>query len=429
MRRLRAVFLITKPGNFRQRQRVAGVPVSRPVPIVMGYTWGMSDATLEWITRLVSIDTTSEGSNRELIDLVARHARDLGLDPHVRPAPDQESKANLVVTVPDRHGGTAGGVVISGHTDVVPTSGQRWTSDPFAPQVRDGALFGRGTCDMKGYLGAAIAALPAFIGAKLSEPVHLALSYDEEIGCGGGRQMVKDLADLGLSPRLCIVGEPTSMQVVAAHKSMTVMRIVLSGVAAHSSLTPSGVNAIEYGARLITYARDRAQSWRERGPFDPLYAVPYTTCSVNTISGGIAQNTVPDHCEILLEFRAVAADDPQEIIADLHGAAREVERDMQAANPRAHIELEVLSDVPGLDSDPNGSAHRFAVAALGGAAQDPIKVTYGTEAGIFAASGIDTIVCGPGDIAQAHTADEYVELEQIEACERFFAAIIDDLSD
>lgn len=394
----------------------------------MGYTWGMSHATLDWITRLVSIDTTSEKSNLELIDLVASHARDLGLDPQVRPAPEKESKANLVVTVPDHNGGSAGGVVISGHTDVVPTSGQRWTSDPFAPQVRDGALFGRGTCDMKGYLGAAVAALPAFLGANLSEPVHLALSYDEEIGCGGGRQMVKDLADLRLSPRLCIVGEPTSMRVVAAHKSMTVIRIILTGVAAHSSLTPSGVNAIEYGARLVTYARERAQSWREHGPFDPLYDVAHTTCSVNTISGGIAQNTVPDHCEIVLEFRAIAADSAAQIIADLRRAAREVEADMKAENSRAHVTLEVLSDVPGLDSDPNGPAHRFALAALRTVAQDPIKVTYGTEAGLFAASGIDTIVCGPGDIAQAHTADEYIELEQIDACERFFAAIIDDLS-
>lgn len=394
----------------------------------MGYTWGMSHATLDWITRLVRIDTTSEGSNLELIDLVASHARDLGLDPQVRPAPDQESKANLVVTVPDHNGGSAGGVVISGHTDVVPTIGQQWTSDPFVPEVRDGALFGRGTCDMKGYLGAALAALPAFLGAKLSEPVHLALSYDEEIGCGGGRQMIKDLADCGLSPRLCIVGEPTSMRVVAAHKSMTVIRIILAGVAAHSSLTPNGVNAIEYGARLVTYARKRAQSWREQGPFDPLYDVAHTTCSVNTISGGIAQNTVPDHCEIVLEFRAVAADNAAQIIADLRRAAREVEADMKAENPQAHITLEVLSDVPGLDSDPNGPAHRFAQAALRATAQDPIKVTYGTEAGLFAASGIDTIVCGPGDIAQAHTADEYIELEQIEACERFFAAIIDDLS-
>lgn len=395
----------------------------------MGYTGVMREATKDWIGRLVGFDTTSDDGNRPLVEDVAAHVRELGLEPVLRPCEDDPDKVNLLVTVPDKTGGTNGGLVISGHADVVPTQGQRWTTDPYQVDERDGRLYGRGTCDMKGYIGAAIASLPTFIEAELTEPVHLALTYDEEIGCGGGRQLVEDFAALGLTPRLCIVGEPTSMRVIAAHKSMTVVRLVLEGIAAHSSLTPNGVNTIEHGARLVSYARGLADSWRADGPFDAAYVVPHTTLSVNMISGGIAQNTVPDRCEITLEFRCIAADDPQDVIDGLRRQAAQVEADMQAEQPSAAVHVEVLSNVPGLDSDPAGPAHRFTTAALRAEGdEDPIKVTYGTEAGLYAEAGIDTIVCGPGDIAQAHTADEYVDIEQIEACERFLEAIATDLS-
>ncbi|MDO5628328.1 MAG: acetylornithine deacetylase [Mobilicoccus sp.] len=389
-------------------------------------------ASLSWITRLMEIDTTSRGSNLPLIEVVADALRELGLEPHVLPAADQEGKANLVVTVPDRDGNRSGGVVLSGHTDVVPVDGQDWTSEPFSPEVRDERLYGRGSADMKGFIGAALHALPMFMEADLTEPVHLALSYDEEIGCHGGRQLVKDFADLGLSPATCIVGEPTSMRMIAAHKAMSVITATFTGVAAHSSLTPQGVNAIEYAARFVTHARAVADRFAKEGPFDEAYVVPHTTMSVNQISGGIAQNTVPDRCVVTLEFRAIDGDDPADITADLQRCADALAAQMSAQDERAGVEFVVESEVPGLETDTAATGARLVaevLAASGSTVADQAdKVTYGTEAGLFSGAGIDTVVLGPGDIAQAHAADEYVDLEQIRECERFFAALAEHLS-
>ena len=405
----------------------------------MRYTSDMTDAPTSppWITRLMTIDTTSRDANLPLIEDVASALREMGLEPHVRPSAEQEGKANLLVTVPDADGGTTGGVVLSGHTDVVPVDGQDWSSEPFAPEIRDERLYGRGSCDMKGFIGAALTALPEFLAADLDEPLHLALSYDEEVGCDGGRQIVKDIADLGLAPRVCIVGEPTSMRMVSAHKSMTVVEATFTGVAAHSSLTPQGVNAIEYAARFVTYARHLAEAWRDTGPYDEAYVVPHTTMSVNEISGGIAQNTVPDRCVVTLEFRTIAGNDPAEIIAGLTDCVRELDLRMSEEHAEAGAELRVLSSIPGLDTATDATGSQFVAEVLDateGLATDtssdeasqnqaPLKVTYGTEAGLFSDAGIDTIVLGPGDIAQAHAANEYVDLDQIRACERFFSAL------
>ena len=227
----------------------------------------------DWIRRLVEIDSTSRLSNLPVIELIADEARRLGLTPHVCPTPDGQ-KANLLITVPAEDGTTAGGVVLSGHSDVVPVDGQRWSSDPFVPEVRDGRLYGRGTCDMKGFVGVAVALLPDMIAAELREPIHLAISYDEEVGCLGGDQIVKDIADLGLAPRACIVGEPSSMRVITGHKSISWARVTFRGRSAHSSLTAEGVNAIEYAARLVTFVRGIADEWKAQGPFDAAYLIP-----------------------------------------------------------------------------------------------------------------------------------------------------------
>lgn len=406
----------------------------RPHTTLVRYTGAMTDATasLSRITELMEFDTTSRDSNRPLIDHVADLLGELGLEPQVRPSPDQEGKANLIVTVPDRDGGRSGGVVISGHTDVVPVDGQDWSSEPFAPEVRDGRLYGRGSCDMKGFIGAALHALPEFLEADLAEPVHLVLTYDEEVGCGGGRQAVKDLADLGLAPRICIVGEPTSMRMISAHKSMNVVTATFTGVAAHSSLTPNGVNAIEYAARFVSFARNLAEEWQANGPFDEAYVVPHTTMSVNEISGGIAQNTVPDRCEVTLEFRTIGQDDPEAVVTRLTECVQDLSARMQEENSAASASLEVHASVPGLDTAGDASGAEFVaevLAATEGAAEPEVaKVTYGTEAGLFSGAGIDTVVLGPGDIAQAHAADEFVDLEQIALCERFFSTLAAHLS-
>lgn len=373
----------------------------------------------------MSIDTTSRDSNLPLIEVVAQEMRSRGIEPHIFTT-DDGTKANLLATVPAADGSTSGGVVLDGHTDVVPVDGQSWTSAPFEPQVRDGRLYGRGTCDMKAYIAVALHTLPAMLEAELSEPIHFALSYDEELGCLGGAVLVKQIADLGLAPRVCIVGEPTMMQVVRAHKSINSVRVTFHGVAAHSSLTPNGVNAVEHAAAFITKMRAMATSWRTEGPYDSAFPVAYSTTSVNIVEGGIAGNTVPDRCVVQLEFRTIAADDPEVVTDRLRGFVAEIEAEMKTEDERAHVDVEVLAAVPGLDTEADSTAVELAVAL--GAEASPEKVTYGTEAGQFAGSGIETVVCGPGDIAQAHAADEFVDLAQIQQCERFMTDLVAHLS-
>jgi acetylornithine deacetylase len=382
-------------------------------------------ASLPWIERLVALDTTSRNSNLALVELLEEEMRRLGLVPERIPNADG-SKANLVLTLPAVDGSTGGGVVLSGHTDVVPVDGQRWTSDPFVPEIRDGRLYGRGTADMKSFLGVIMHRLPALVATELAEPVHLAFSYDEEVGCFGGAQIAAAFGGRPAPPRVCLVGEPTSMRVIAGHKSSNVVELTFHGRAAHSSLTPDGVNAIEYAARAVTAVRRLADDRRANGPFDPHYRVPWTTAGVNTVAGGIATNTVPELCTLQYEFRTVGADDPAAIIAEITRHARVLQTEMRAEHPDAFVEVQVRAQVPSLDSSADGPAYRLAVELGGHPSTD--KVTYGTEAGQFANAGIDAVVCGPGDIAQAHAPDEYVTLDQIEACEQFLDRLIAQLS-
>ena len=382
-------------------------------------------ASLPWITRLVAIDTTSRDSNLPLIEVVATELREHGIEPEIFPTPDG-AKANLVATIPAADGSRTGGVVLSGHTDVVPVDGQDWDSDPFEVTERDGRLYGRGTADMKGFIAVGIAALPQMVAASLREPIHFALTYDEEVGCLGGAQIVKEIAGLGLAPRAAIVGEPTSMRVITGHKSMNVVAVTFHGVAAHSSLTPSGVNAIEYAASFVRFVREQAQEWREHGPFDDAYPVTYTTGGVNVISGGVASNTVADRCRLELDFRTIPSVSPDDVLTALRDEAARLEAQMKAENPAARVEVEVTAQVPAFEAVADSATIALALAL--GAQECADKVTYGTEAGQFGGTGIDSIVCGPGDIAQAHGPNEYVEVSQIEACEAFVARLIEELS-
>lgn len=379
--------------------------------------------SLQWITRLIEADTVSRDPNRPVIDLVVAEAERLGLPAHVLAHATDPGKANLVVTVPAHDGTTTGGIVLSGHSDVVPVDGQDWASEPFAPEVRDGRFYGRGACDMKGFIGVCLELLPEMAAATLSEPIHLTLTYDEEIGCVGGDVLMKEIAELGIAPRIAFVGEPSMMQVIRAHKSINSLRVRFHGLAAHSSLTDQGVNAIEYAAAFIRKIRERADQWSAEGPFDPAYPVAHTTASCNIVTGGIAGNTIPELCEVQLECRSIMQDAPRaDIIEEFRGYARELEEQMQAENPAASVEFEVLASVPGLDTEPDADAVALA-HQLGGIPTED-KVNYATEAGQFSEAGISTVVCGPGDIAQAHRADEYVELSQIVACEEFVAGLI-----
>ncbi|WP_323097016.1 acetylornithine deacetylase [Intrasporangium sp. YIM S08009] len=372
--------------------------------------------SLEWITRLLRIDTTSRDSNLELIELLAAEIRAHGVEPVLIPNEDG-TKANLLATFPAADGSTTGGIVLSGHTDVVPVDGQDWASEPFVPEVRDGRLYGRGTCDMKGFVGSVAAQVPQLAGTPLREPVHLAFSYDEEVGCVGAVSLVDEIVRRGLRPRACIVGEPTSMRVIRGHKALTMLRVTFHGVAAHSSRTPHGVNAIEYAAHLVRYVREVADEFRVAGPFDDHYDVPFTTATVNQIEGGIAVNTVPAECALAFEFRALATVDVDATVARFRAEAARVEALMREENPEARVEVSIGAQAPGLETAEDADVIEL-VGQLGGLPSRE-KVAYGTEAGLFHRAGIPTVVCGPGDIAQAHAPDEFVELDEIDRCDSF----------
>lgn len=377
--------------------------------------------SLEWIVKLLRIDTTSRNSNLGVIDLLAEHVRAHGVEP-VLVHNEERTKANLLATFPAVDGTTTGGIVLSGHTDVVPVDGQDWASEPFVPEVRDGRLYGRGTCDMKGFVGSVAAKVTQLADTPLREPVHLAFSYDEEVGCVGAISLVDEIVRRDLRPRACIVGEPTSMRVIRGHKALTMVRVTFHGVAAHSSRTPFGVNAIEYAAHLVRFVRQVADEFRTAGPFDEHYDVPFTTATVNQIEGGIAVNTVPAECTLTFEFRAVAAVDVDATVERFRGEAARIEALMREENPDARVEVSIGAQAPGLETDGDDDVIEL-VTGLGGIPSHE-KVAYGTEAGLFQRAGIPTVVCGPGDIAQAHAPDEFVELDQIDRCDAFLDSLL-----
>lgn len=384
-----------------------------------------SEATMAEISKLIGFDTTSRDSNLPLIEYVVERLEALGIDSTLVHNEDGD-KANLLATFPAADGTRTGGIVLSGHTDVVPVDGQSWSSDPFRPEVRDGKLYARGTCDMKSFVAVIMAKLESIAAAPLTEPIHLAFSYDEEVGCLGAVDLVAAISAAGLKPRGCIVGEPTSMRVVRGHKSVNVLRVEFHGVAAHSSLTTQGVNAISAAAEFTRVVDSMAQAFKADGPFDEAFIVPYTTTTVNKIDGGIAVNTIPAECTLHFEFRSIAADDPSELIERYRAEAKRIEDSMRAQNNDVRVEFTVLAQTPGLDTPEDAGIVTLA-AELGGT-PSPDKATYGTEAGLFLNAGIPTVVCGPGDIAQAHAPDEFIELEQIAACESFIDNLLAKLS-
>jgi acetylornithine deacetylase len=381
--------------------------------------------SLEWVSRLVSFDTTSRNSNRDMISTMADALSALGIEPVIVPSPDG-SKANLFATIPASNGSVTGGIMLAGHTDVVPVDGQDWVSDPFTPVIRDGRLYGRGTTDMKAFSGVILSLLPEFLSRPLSEPLHLAWTYDEEVGCHGAVVLLAELAARGIQPRLCFVGEPTSMKAVSAHKSSQLYRVSVNGIAAHSSMTSTGVNAIEYAARAIAFIRSLADEHRISGPFDESFVVPYTTANVGVVSGGAAVNTVAERCDFEFEFRTIPGDDPEAVIARIRERIATLQCEIQQENPGADIQLIPLGAVPGLSPEGPGAALHLAQTLTGNSAEE--TVVYATEAGLFQRAGIDTVVCGPGNMQQGHTANEYIELTQITACEEFLTSLAHHLS-
>lgn len=369
---------------------------------------------------LVGFNTISHLSNLELIEYIERYFADLGVATE-RVYNEDGQKANLFATIGPE---TDGGLILSGHVDVVPVEGQAWTDDPFNLVERDGKLYGRGSCDMKGFVALALASAPAFQAANLSAPVHFAISYDEEVGCLGVRGLIEELNRKTMNPAMCIVGEPTSMQPVTAHKGKWSYRANVTGLERHSSLAPEGVNAVEYAAEAITFLKSIMREKIKSGARDEMFDMPHTTVHTGVIHGGSAVNIVPNHCAFDFEFRYVPADDPAEIMERFTNYIRmELEPEMKAISAECGFELVEKSVIPGLEIDPGHEVVRLAKSCA--ERNDHGKVAYGTEAGLFQEMGdIPTVVCGPGDIAQAHRPDEFIALEQLAKGGQFFERLV-----
>ena len=378
--------------------------------------------TINRLSRLIAFDTTSRHSNLALIHDCADYLESLGLKPWLSHNADQ-SKANLFATIAAADGSTEGGLILSGHTDVVPTDGQAWQSDPYRADIREGRLYGRGSADMKGFIAAVLAAAPAMVQAGLKRPLHIALSYDEEIGCLGAPVMIAELQKRGLTPEHCIVGEPTSMRMVVAHKGIHTFRCAVHGKAAHSSLTPQGVNAIEYAAKLIVFINELAGRLKARYDTDPDYDVPFSTLSVNTIAGGIAGNIVPQLCEFEFDYRNLPHMSPADITAPIEAHIREVlQPQMQAVDAACRIDMHHGENVPAMPEAEAALLHDLITQLVQDSSR--LKVAYATEGGQFQQAGIATVICGPGNIEQAHKADEFVELSQLARCDAFLHKLI-----
>ena len=375
---------------------------------------------LEMIRRLVSFDTTSRDSNLKLIDFVVSYLRGHGLEPVLIPNEDG-SKANLLVTIgPD----APGGIILSGHTDVVPVDDQPWDTDPFEVVEKDGKLFGRGTSDMKSFSAVALALVPDMIRRGVKTPVHIALSYDEEVGCLGVRPMIAQIVRTLPKPKLAIIGEPTEMKVVNAHKGIRSFRTTVTGREAHSSQTHKGVNAVMVAAKLIVFLDRLAAEMRQAGDATGRFDPPYTTVQSSTIQGGTALNILARHCTFQWEFRYLPGTSDTALLDRFNAHVRdEVLPELRQIAPEAAIETVVRAHVPPLVPHDDCPAEQMAKLLTG---RNMVEaVSYGTEAGLFQVAGIPSIICGPGNIAQAHKPNEFIELSQVDACETFMRRLAD----
>jgi acetylornithine deacetylase len=387
-------------------------PASSPAPIT----------TAEMLAHLVAFDTTSRNSNLELIAFVRDY-----LDAHgvpYRVSTDQTGqKANLHAIVGPAE---AGGIALSGHVDTVPVDGQRWTSDPFALRRADGRLYARGSADMKGFVAACLAAVPDMRARPLARPLHLFISYDEEVGCEGAQRLIVDLNESGLKPALCVVGEPSGMKPILAHKGKLNLHVRVRGKPGHSSEPDKGVNAIFAAARAVTYVADEARRFAQEGPFEEGFDPPHTTIHVGTIQGGSILNIIPEHADFVMEWRNIPGDDAMRHVERLKSfVAAHIEPAMHAVDPSTGFSFEVVNVMPGMSIAPDHALTELVKQITG--ANSAGKVSYGTESGYYQRANIPTIICGPGHIAQAHQPDEWIAQDQLDACDAFIRRLAERL--
>jgi acetylornithine deacetylase len=373
------------------------------------------------LSRLIAFDTTSTTSNLELIDYVRNYLDDYSISSQLVHN-DDATCANLYATIGPQD---IGGVMLSGHTDVVPTSGQNWNSDPYALKSDDQLYFGRGTCDMKGFIACALAGVPQMTTQPLRTPVHLAFSYDEEIGCVGVKKLISAMDGFEVKPRIGLIGEPTNMQMVIGHKGKAAFRVEFTGVSCHSAYITNGVNAVEYAAELISFIRNMNGQVRQRQMLDNGYSVPHSTFHVGNISGGTALNIVPKQCQFEFEIRNL----PQDRLDDLsheikHYATDVLLADMRSRIEQADIQFTPISNYPGLNTDANSKVIEYT-RSINPVDEIGENASFGTEAGLFDQHlGINSVVCGPGSIEQAHKPDEFISRRQMQYCDTMISNLL-----
>ena len=396
--------------------------VSNAAPPTPSLAARPSPAAYAMIERLIAFNTVSRDSNLGLIEWVRDYLHSQGAK--TRLTHDATGKkANLFATLGDS---PKPGLILSGHTDVVPVDGQNWDTDPFVAAEKDGKLYARGSADMKGFIGIILTQAPLFVAAlnrqRLDAPLHYALSYDEEVGCLGVRGLIRDLQENGIRPAGCVVGEPTSMQPIIAHKGTHRFRCRVQGREAHSSYVTHGVNAIEYAARLVVYIRQIADRLAQIEKRDYGFTVPYSTLSTGLIRGGIAANVIPKDCEFQFDMRTLPQASPDALYQEIRAYAELLAREMQAVDPQSGIDLVWASQTVGLAAAETDAIVQWAMQLSMSSTVG--KVSYGTEAGLFQQMGVPSVICGPGDIAEAHRPNEFVALEQLAQCEAFMNRIL-----
>ena len=379
-----------------------------------------SAATLEWLAKLISHPSVSLTPNLALIEQAQNYLEGLGYLCAVV-FDETRSKANLYATI-----GPAvdGGVILSGHSDVVPVEGQNWASDPFTTDIRGDKLYGRGACDMKGFLACLLAKAETFKNADLRVPIHLAFTYDEEVGCLGVPSLVEAINALPHKPAMCIVGEPTNMQVITQHKGKYSARAHFTGRSGHSSLPGEGVNAVEFASEFVVFLRRLGQKFRNEGPHDDEFVPNHTTFHSGVIHGGTQLNIIPQNCYVDFEFRNLPNHDRNELKCLIFDYLdNTLSPQMRETYDDVGVEIEVVSDMPGLATGDDEEVTKLVMELTG--ANTTGKVSFGTEAGVFSAMGdIPTVVCGPGSIEQAHKPDEFIELDQLARCEKFLDRLL-----
>ena len=383
----------------------------------------MLKSTIELTRKLVEMPSISTNSNLEVNKFIDEYLRIHGAKTELTTDPSG-GKANIFATIgPD----VDGGIVLSGHTDVVPVEGQKWTSDPFVMRQEGDHLIGRGTCDMKGFIACTLAIAPEFAKADLKRPIHFAFTYDEEIGCHGAKVMLGALKKSGRKPAIVLIGEPTGMKVIEGHKGCCENTTRFMGLEGHSSMPSSGVNAVEYAAQYIGELMDIAEALQKRTPHPYPFNPPWTTLTVGSVRGGIAHNVIPNSCKVDWSFRPVCREDKEYVRnrIDRYGDEVLVPK-MQAVYPEAGMETEVVGDVVGFEPHPRSDAVAMAQELTG---ENSVGlVPFGTEAGLFQEMDISAVVCGPGYIGQAHKPDEFVDIGQLEACLTMLGKLIPKLS-